>query len=262
MRPYLFDLIIAGHHFRPPSYGVMLAIAFSSGYFDSLRRGKKLGMNLNHIENLFLLAVLGSVTGSRLFHVLFEDWGYYLEHPMKIFAVWEGGYTFYGAVIVGLLFMFIYARNKKIDIRPYFDLAATAVSLGLLFGRIGCFAAGCCWGRPSNVPWAVTFTSPDSFCTVRNVPLHPTQLYESFGGLLIYLFLSWRFRHRKFEGQIFCEGIIAYAILRFIIEFFRGDDYRGYVFNGMLSYSQLISLVLIPFGIAGLIYLNRRSEAA
>src|SRR5689334_12499993 len=119
MHPYLFDLVIGGHHFRPPTYGVLLAAAFSAAYFESLRRAIKLGDDPKHIENLFLCIVLSSVLGSRLFHVVFEDLPYYLAHPGKIFAVWEGGYTLYGAILASTLAIFIYTKIKKIDVLEY-----------------------------------------------------------------------------------------------------------------------------------------------
>jgi phosphatidylglycerol:prolipoprotein diacylglycerol transferase len=260
MRPFLFDLVIAGHHIRPPSYGLFLALGFSAAYLEALRRGKLIKANMNHIENLFLLCVLGSVTGSRLFHVLFEEFDYYLEHPWKVFAVWEGGYTLYGAVLMGLLFIFLYSRGKKINFLDYADIAGPAMMLGLFFGRIGCFLAGCCWGRAASVPWAVRFNDPESFCSLRGIPVHPTQIYEAVGGLVLFFYLNWRWKTRAFVGQIFFETVIGYSVLRFLVELYRGDDYRGYVFGGLFSYSQLISLFFLPFGIAGWVYFSRRTR--
>jgi phosphatidylglycerol---prolipoprotein diacylglyceryl transferase len=258
MYPYLFDWVVNGHHLRPPTYGVLLAIGFTLGYVEALHRANKLGENVQHVENLFLFVVFGSMVGSRLFHVFFEEFDYYLHHPIKIFYVWEGGYTFYGAVLASILVIYLYTRRYRLNFLQFGDIAAISVAIGLFLGRIGCFAAGCCWGRPTTLPWGVTFKDPESFTNVHNVPLHPTQLYEAFAGLFIYLFLVWRFRHRKYQGQVFLEGLIAYAVARFIIEIFRGDDYRGFVFNGLLSYSQLVSLFILPFAIAG-IFLYRNA---
>jgi phosphatidylglycerol:prolipoprotein diacylglycerol transferase len=118
--------------------------------------------------------------------------------------------------------------------------------------------AGCCWGRPTDVPWAVTFSHPNTFATLRNVPLHPTQLYEAAGALAIFGYLQWRWKDRKYVGQIFFHSLVLYAVLRFIIELYRGDEYRGYVFNNLISYSQLVSLVILPFAIAGIVLYSRR----
>lgn len=257
MHPYLFDWVVQGHHLRPPTYGVLLALAFSLGYFDALRRAIKLGEDPKHVENLFLLVVLASVVGSRLFHVAFEELPYYMTHPGKIFALWEGGYTFYGAVLASMLVVFLYSNGKKLNFLQFGDLATMSTVLGLFIGRLGCFFAGCCWGRPTDVPWAVSFTNPEAFTSLKGVPLHPAQLYESFAALVLYIYLAWRFRHRRYPGQVFFHGLIFYAVARFIIEFFRGDDYRGFVFGGNLSYSQLVSLAILPFAAVGMFLYSR-----
>lgn len=251
MHPFLFDWVIGGHHFRPPSYGVFLALSFSVGYFLALRRAVKLSIDPRHIENLFLICIFGSIVGGRAFHVVFEELGYYLQNPSKIFAVWEGGYTFYGSVFGSMLGMVTYCLLKRISYLAILEIGSEACAFGLFTGRIGCFLAGCCWGKPTTMPWGVVFSNPESFTTVHNLPLHPSQLYESFGALLIFLYTRWNFNHRKYAGQIFFHAIFIYGILRFIVEFFRGDEYRGYLFNGLISYSQFISLVMIVLAVAG-----------
>lgn len=247
MFPYLFEIELWGVVIRPPTYGFFLALAFSSSYFSSLRRAVKLDEEPRHVENLFLVVILCSILGSRLFHVFFEEFQYYLQHPLKVFAVWEGGYTLYGALLTSLFGVFLYCRIQQLNFLQFGDIAAPATCLGIFLGRLGCFGAGCCWGKPTHVPWAVTFTSSTAFTSFRQVPVHPTQLYESFGALLIYFYLQWLFRRRQFPGEILFNGLILYGILRFMVEFFRGDAYRGYLFGGLLSYSQFISLLVIPF---------------
>lgn len=263
MHPFLFDITVFGLHIRPPSYGVFLALAFSTAYFVSLYRAAKIGEDPKHIENLFLLVVLGSVVGARLFHVLFEEPGYYAAHPEKIIAVWEGGYTLYGAMLAAILAMFLYCRGKKIDYLNFMDIAAAATAIGISIGRFGCFLAGCCWGKPTQCILGVTFSHPLTFAGIKTTPVHPTQLYESFGALLLFFYFHWRFNRRQYKGQIFFHGLLLYPVLRFLIEYFRGDEYRGYILHGLLSYSQLVSLAMIPFGIAGvLIYRTRPLEAS
>ncbi|MBI4404596.1 MAG: prolipoprotein diacylglyceryl transferase [Deltaproteobacteria bacterium] len=257
MHPYLFDWVVGGHHLRPPSYGVMLALGFSLGYFEALRRAAKLGENPRHIENLFLMLVLGTVVGARLFHVVFEEFPYYLAHPAKIFAVWEGGYTFYGGLVTALFFMYLYCRRKKLDYLQFMDIAAPSTAIGLFMGRLGCFFAGCCWGRPTTVPWAVTFSNPESFTSVHHLTVHPTQLYEAFGAVAVLIYLQWRFSRRRYLGQLFFHGLIAYAVLRFLVEFFRGDDYRGFIFGHTLSYAQFVSLMIFPLAVVGMFLYSR-----
>lgn len=253
MYPYLFSITLGKTHYALPSYGVMLAIAFSAAYLDALIKAKKLRMDLVHVERLYILIVFGAIAGARLFHVLFEEFGYYLEHPLKIFAVWEGGYTFYGAVLFCLGVVYSYCRAKKINFMAFGDLAAGGTAIGLAIGRVGCFLAGCCWGKPTASFLGVTYTNPLSFCPIHDKALHPTQLYEAGAAFLIWIYLTWLVKRRKYEGEILCHGLVLYAIARFVIEIFRGDDIRGYVFNGLFSYSQLVSLFILPFAIAGIL---------
>ena len=261
MYPYLISATIFGHAVRVPTYGVMLALAFSAGYFTCLYRTMKLGESPAHIENLFLLVVVASVVGSRGFHVLFEEPSFYWNHPGKIFAIWEGGYTFYGAMLASVAVLFVYCWRTKIDYLTFGDIAAPATALGLCIGRVGCFAAGCCWGKPTSSFLGVTYTHPDSFAAVKGIPLHPTQLYESLGALFIFFYLTWRFRNRQYPGQIFFHGLLIYAVMRFLVEIFRGDDYRGYLFNGLLSYSQFISLAIFAVAAVSIFRFGRKRTA-
>lgn len=260
MLPFLLDFTIAGHHFRLPSYGVLLAFSFSLAYFTSIRRAKALNEDPRHVENLFLVIISASIVGSRLFHVLFEEPSYYFAHPEKILAVWEGGYTFYGALLMGLFGIAVYVRVQKIDFLGWADICTPACTFGLFIGRIGCFLAGCCWGKQCDLPWAVTFTNPESFTNLKNVPLHPSQLYESFSALLLWFYLEWRYKRQTYRGQIFLHAITVYAVIRFLIEYSRGDEYRGYVLNGLVSYSQLVSLSIIPFSVFAMFYYGKKNK--
>jgi len=245
MHPYLVDQVLFGIHFHIPSYGVLLAFSFSVAYFMALYQAFKLEEDPRHIEYLFLIIVFSSMLGSRLFHVVFEEPEYYLAHPKKILAIWEGGYTFYGALIAAIFSISVYCKWHKLRFLQFSDIATAGTLLGLSTGRVGCFLAGCCWGRPTNMPWGVSFTHAEAFTTLKAVPLHPAQLYESAGAFLLFLYSLNLFRKRKFIGQITFHGLIGYAAIRFVVEYFRGDDYRGYMFGGFLSYSQFISIIIL-----------------
>lgn len=262
MFPYLFSFPFNGHPVHVPTYGVLLALAFSTGYFLSLRRAKKLGEDPIHVENLFLLVVFGAVVGSRLFHVVFEEPAYYREHPEKIVAIWEGGYTFYGALLTCITAIFLYCRKTKINFLNYADICAPSTALGLAIGRIGCFSAGCCWGKPTDWFLGVTFNHPDSFAGVKGIPVHPTQLYESFAAFCIFLYLRWRFNHRQYIGQLLFEGLMIYSVARPLVEFFRGDDYRGVYMKGWLSTSQIISLGIFVTVLVAMRWYRPRAQSA
>jgi len=258
VHPFLFDWVINGHHFRPPSFGVFLAMAFSVGYFLALRNALVLKVNPKHIEHLFLILIGTSILGGRLFHVFFEDFNFYSSHPSKIIAVWEGGYTFYGSALAGILGVYLYCRLNRLSYLNFLDIVVTSAALGLAIGRIGCFAAGCCWGKVCTLPWAVTFSHPDAFNPIIGQKVHPTQLYEALGAFLIFLFCQKKLSHRLFIGEIGLKGICLYSILRFAVEFYRGDSYRGFLLGGLVSYSQAVSLVLGIASLSLLAFLSRK----
>lgn len=258
MKPYLFDFMVQGHLIRVPSFGAFLATAFSVAYFWSLRNARRLGVESKHIERLFLLILIASAIGARLFHVLFEEPTFYWNHPSKIIAIWEGGSTLYGSVLCCMLTVYLYCKREHLELGNIMDLSATSTVLSLSIGRLGCFFAGCCWGKTCTLPWAVTFTHPEAFNTVHGLSVHPTQLYESFGAFLLFIFCQKRLFNRSFSGEVVLKAVIGYSVLRFFVEWFRGDAYRGFVFNGLLSYSQAISLFLAIAAICILVPLSRK----
>ena len=166
------------------TYGFFLALAFLSAIFIGSREAKRLGLPVEKFYDLCFYAVVGALVGSRLLYVILDPRPF-LEHPLKIFALWEGGLDFQGGLFLALAVAFYYIRRHKLPWRTTLDALALGLPVGQFFGRIGCFMAGCCYGSPSHLPWAVTFTNPQTLCPLRE-PLHPAQLYEAFlspGGL-------------------------------------------------------------------------------
>ncbi len=260
MKPFIIDFNYMGYLVRVPSYGLMLSLAFSIGYFEALRRAIREEKEPRHIENLFLIIIASAVIGGRMFHVIFEDPIYYAQNPMKVFAVWEGGYTFYGGLLIGILGVYGYSRLKNVSFLEFMDIITPSAVLGLFIGRIGCFLAGCCWGKPTDLPWGVAFTNPLSMASDHSHRLHPTQLYEAFAACVLFVYCWKKCNRRRFDGQIFFTALIGYSLLRFAIEFFRGDEYRGFVLSGSLSYAQLVSLTLLPFTVVALFLFSRLRE--
>lgn len=259
MFPWMVDWTVNDFTLRVPSYGVCLAIAFLTGYYLVLKKTAKLKIEPRHIENLFILCILSALAGSRIFHVVFEELDFYLKHPQKILMVWEGGYTFYGALLGCILTIYLYCKKSKISYLDVMDAISPSCALGLAIGRFGCFLAGCCWGKKTDLPWGVRFSNPESFTLDHVNFLHPAQLYEAFGSWIIFLIVSWRFKKRQYKGQIFFEAMALYSILRFIVEYFRGDEYRGYVFHGLMSNSQFVSIMILPFALLGMVIYSSKS---
>ncbi|MCU0255218.1 MAG: prolipoprotein diacylglyceryl transferase [Vicinamibacterales bacterium] len=245
------------------SYGVLLAAAYLLGLQLALRRAAAAGLNPGKVMDLGIWVVLSALVGAKLLLVLI-DLPHFLANPSEIFSMVRSAGVFYGGLIAAVGVGLWYMRRNGLPVWTTADLFAPGIALGHVIGRLGCFMAGCCFGRPSDLPWAVTFTSPlaaEIVGTPLHVPLHPTQLYESFAELLILVFLLvFEKRGRAFPGRTFWGYLVLYSITRFVIEGFRGDE-RGLVF-GLWSTSQFISLVLLPVSIAMLVYLSRRPAAA
>ena len=193
---------------------------------------------------------------------------YYLSDLSRLFSVefLRAGGVFYGGLLGAIAGCYFFLRkNPSVSFLRIADIAAPAIPLGQAIGRIGCFSAGCCWGSHSELPWAVTFSN-DYAHGLTGVPLHeaihPVQLYESFSWLLLFLILLAALRKKTFPvpGQLFAVYLISFGIIRFILEFFRGDLYRGVYFNGMISTSQAISLLMVPAAMVLFFMLSRKKQ--
>lgn len=220
-------------------------------------RKSNIGISFENGVDLFFYTVLSALIGSRILFVLI-NFDVYRQHPMKIFKIWEGGLVFYGGLVLAVIVAFWYMKWHRLPIWKVADLISPLIALGLFFGRIGCFLAGCCYGKETSLPWGVVFKNPDSLARL-NVPLHPTQLYDAANGLAIFFFLNWMERRKTFDGQIFWLFLFLYSITRFFIEIFRGDP-RGFLFGDFLSTSQGVGILLAILSIFVLFYIKKQSR--
>jgi phosphatidylglycerol:prolipoprotein diacylglycerol transferase len=243
------------------TYGFLLAIGVLSGIGIVLLLAKKEKLDTRVVADFVFYAILVGLVGAKVWYLVTEL-GYYLKHPGEIPGLITAAGTFYGGLIFGAAFVIWYVRKHQLDFKVIGDVLGPGVALAHFFGRMGCFAAGCCWGRTAEgCSVAVEFTSPGTTTGVpRDVPLYPTQLMESLLNLLNFVILLIFFKHKKFNGQVLSLYIFNYSLIRFIVEFFRGDGDRGYIFGGVdqpfvsLSVPQLVSLL----GIAAAIILYTR----
>lgn len=260
MKPVLFEIPIpfSGISIPIASYGVMLAISFLVGIYIASKNWEKLGYDPEFLINTSIYGMIFTLVGARLFYTLQNHQEYYsLSYPSRIlnvFKVWEGGLVFYGGLIGGILGTVLYLLYKKENILDFLDAIAPSIGLGHFFTRIGCFLNGCCYGRPTDLPWGVQFPPGSNPARHYSGHIHPTQLYESISGIFLFFILYFMFKKRKFGGQVFFTYILLYSVIRFIIEFFRGDAIRG--IYGPLSTSQWIGVILFPFALFSLIYLT------
>ena len=241
------------------SYGAMYALGILAAVSLSEHLHRRRGGEPDVIMDMALPVVIGVILGARAMFILVER-EYYIQNPMEIFMVWKGGLVFYGGLIGGALAFLITARLKQLDIWQVADIVAPGVALGHAFGRLGCFLAGSCYGAPTDLPWAVTYTDPRSLAgAVLGVPVHPTQLYSAAFLVFLSAILVFIGSRSLFKGQVIASYGVLYGTFRFFIEFLRGDPRGSVALAGVtLSTSQAVSLVLVPASLGLYLYLNKR----
>jgi len=232
-------------------YGVMMAIAFIAGLWTASRRGLRDGIPAEKILDIGPWLIVGTIIGARALHVATYWNEEFAGRPFwEVFAVWKGGLVFYGGLIGASLATILYARVKHIGLWKLSDVLAPSIPLGYVFGRIGCFLNGCCYGSRCSLPWAVTYPE-GNLNGAPTFPVHPSQLYDSFLSLLLYLFLAWLYRRKQFNGQVFAAYLLCYAITRSIVESFRGDYTKVHLHGAAnLTPGQLVSMGIFATGIA------------
>jgi phosphatidylglycerol:prolipoprotein diacylglycerol transferase len=257
MHPVLFEF----GRFTIYSYGVLLAAAYLLGLQFALYRARKRGLDGQRVMDLGIWIIVSALAGAKLL-LLVVDFKQFTSSPGELLSLARSGGVFYGGLIAAVAVAFVYLRRHKLPLWTTTDVFAPGIALGHIVGRMGCLLAGCCFGRPTDVAWAITFTNPAAAANVGTplgVPLHPTQLYEAAAEALILVFLLvWERRGRPFPGRTFWTYMLLYGVSRFVIEFYRGDS-RGMVFDA-LSTSQFVSVVLVPLAIVMLVVLGRRTD--
>ncbi len=247
----LFPKLISIGSFYIPTYGVLVALGFLAGLTIAVRLARRSGINAKLATNLAVYSALGGLLGAKLLMIAF-DWP-----DIKIFSLstLQAAGVFQGGLALAFLTAFLYIRHTGLPWLKTFDAFAPGIALGHAIGRIGCFAAGCCWGNECSLPWAVTFRNPDAAALTGvplGVPLQPSQLYEMATELALFAFLYWRFGRAHSPGKIMGLYLVLSSAARFAIEFTRFHE-QGLYFG--LSLTQWIA---IGVAIAGTLLLLRR----
>ncbi len=258
MHPELFRIGPFSIH----SYGVMLALSFVLGIFIAVRRGEKRGIKGEEIVNLGFVIIISSIVGARLFYVLFHlqefrgRWLYTFWPVQEDGTVGMGGLILLGGFILAFLSGSIFILKKKLNFWRLADSVAPAIALGIFLTRIGCYLNGCCFGKACDLPWGVVFP-PDSpaGAVMGGIHIHPTQLYSSLYGLIIFGILMGieRLRFKLPEGTIMGLFLVLYGISRFTVDFFRYYESQMFVVDG-LEFNQLVSLIMFLGGLAMILY--------
>src|SRR5947207_13361570 len=243
------------------TYGVLLAAAYLLGLKLAIVRANKRGLDSTRVLDLGIYIIISALIGAKVL-LLITDFRTFRADPRELLTLVRSGGVFYGGLIAAVSVALWYIGRAGLPLWTTCDVFAPGIALGHVIGRFGCFFAGCCYGRPTTEPWGITFTDPFAASyvgTPLGIPLHPTQLYEAGAELLILMVLLGTERKgRPYAGRTFWLYMLLYAVSRYIIEIFRGDE-RGTV--GIFSTSQFISIILAPLAIGMLIYLSRRTDA-
>ncbi len=255
MDPVLFSI----GSFSLRWYGLMAAVGFILGLLLFQLNKKYAKLTGDQVSNITMLGMIAGVVGARIFYVI-QNWSYYKQHPAAIIRVDQGGLVFYGGFILALILIVWYVRKIcKCDVIRAFDALAPALAVAHAMGRIGCFFNGCCFGKPASCPWAVVYPeNTEPFIRYGAMALHPVQLYEAILNIILGAVLFVLVRKCK-RGVTMAVYILAYGLLRFVDEFFRGDHSD---FVQGFTPAQVIGFGMIPAGIILLIIFLRAPKDA
>jgi phosphatidylglycerol:prolipoprotein diacylglycerol transferase len=256
----VFPRLFQFAHFAIPTYGVLVATGVLVGLWISVRNSAKQGIKPENAWDFGIAVVLAGIVGSKILYVILE-WqtgntvGQNLRDVFSLDTLQSGG-VFSGGLVAAFAVAWWFLRKRRMPALATCDAFAPGLAMGHAIGRLGCFAAGCCYGKPTDHWWGVTFKNllPTPLYDAL-VPREPTQLFESAAELIIFFILTWMFKRKKFDGQVFGAYLFLYGIARFFLEFIRDDPGRGSVFGGVLSGTQLIAIGLVLTG--GLIWYLR-----
>ena len=236
----------------------MMACAFLAGLWTATRRARLANVHGDVIADVTLWLMAGSIVGARFVYVTTYWKQEFADQPFReVFMIQHGGLVYYGGLIGAMISGLGYLLWKKLPVWKIADILAPSVALGSVFGRIGCLMNGCCYGRACALPWAIHFPADHE---THGVAVHPTEIYDALLNLILYIFLAWLFRLKKFDGQIFATYLIIYAVFRSIAEYFRGDYPADHVHAGLTS-AQLVSVPIFVTGIILALFLSRRAAA-
>ncbi len=257
MHPILFKIGSWPIH----TYGALIAAGFIAASVVFRKLSERSKLNVDQVMDLVFWSFLIGFLGARTLYVI-TRWEDFSSDPASIFRIWEGGLVFFGGPLAVVPFLIWYLRKHSLPLWKTMDVLVPGLALAHAFGRLGCLAAGCCYGKPTESGWGLKLDSPLVEESMRGIPLHPVQLYESAALLVLFAGLLLVYRSRRFDGQVVLTYFMAYPLIRSITEVFRGDSVRGFVIDGYLSTSQFISaLVFLAAAIALFFRLKGRKSA-
>lgn len=257
MYPHIDPILFAIGPFKIHWYGVMYLIGFVSALVLARPRAEKMQVDWSTetLQDILFYGMLGVIIGGRVGYMLFYGWPQFMDDPLSLFRIWEGGMAFHGGLLGVIIALLLYSKAKKIHVADVFDFLAPLVPIGLGAGRIGNFINGELWGRPTQVPWAMIF--PDAGPLAR----HPSQLYEFFlEGILLFVVMWWFIQKPRPRYAVSGLFLLVYGMVRFFIEFLRDPDIQiGFIAFDWLTMGQLLSIPMIIAGAAFVYYAYHKS---
>ena len=251
------------------TYGFMLALGVAFALWFLFVQSKKFGFVASKMVDMAFYTIIVSLLGAKL--ILFiGNFSYYTRNLGELFSMARTGGVFQGGLAFGIIFALWYLRKNRIPTWKAADIIGPALALGHAFGRFGCFSAGCCYGRECSLPWAVTFRNEYAGNLTGislHTPLHPTQLYESALNLINFLVLFFILKKKTFDGQVFAFYIMNYSLIRYFVEFYRGDHSpKLYLINNpspylSLSFPQFFCIIGLIAGLILFLVLRKRKSA-
>lgn len=240
------------------AYGTMLIVAFAAGAFYIIRWGNRAVLQPADVVDMALYCLIGAVLGSRIIFVAL-DWHTYASQPTHILNVWEGGLSFHGGLLGALVATGLFAWRRGKQYLRLLDEAAPGIALGYAFARVGCFLNGCCHGHPTNLPWGMIFPHGE----IKDVPVHPTQLYSIVATLLILAALVLLKRWLLRPGQIFASYLSLYSVSRFVMELTRAGATGKYLGGGHgLTVGQFASILIFLLGLIYVVVSQARARVS
>jgi phosphatidylglycerol:prolipoprotein diacylglycerol transferase len=259
MHPLLFELNLGFIQIPFHTYGFLIAIGFLCGIAMVRKLSVKSGMDPDLNADLAFWLLFYGFVGARILFII-TRLEFFLANPLDMLKVWEGGLVFFGGLIAASAYGIYFFWKHKLNPWRMMDVLVPGLTVAHAFGRLGCMSAGCCYGKPTSMPWGIRLNSDLVDDNLRGIPLHPTQLYEAFSLFILFAGLLYIFKHKRFDGQVGLTYFMLYPIIRSIIEVYRGDSIRGFVIDGILSTSQFISIGVFLAALFVLLYRMKQAE--
>ncbi len=251
----MYPVLLQIGNFELRSYGVIVALSFFIGLWLSSKEAQRKGLDPKLIQDFAVYALFGGIVGARIYFVLFSELEYFIQHPWELLAVWHGGIGVIGSLVGGALVAIWYCRKKNISFLKFGDVLVPGIALGQTIGQFACLLNGDSYGKPTDLPWAITYTDPRSLAPL-NVPLHPIELYEMAAYFVVFL-LVWKTRTKyRSDGFTLLTYLSAYGVARFLVEFFRGNPA---IFTGGIPAAQVFGAAMIFASLTGFLLLKNKT---